>query len=270
MEMLYAIVLGAIQGITEFLPISSTGHLILVRELFSLDNSRDALAFDAVLQLATMGAVILYFARDLGMMVHTALRMVGGLAVDHRDRTLVFALVIGTIPAIVLGLLLEDLMATAFRSPFVVAGVLLFGSALFAYAEYAYTYRKGRTPLSVATGGKIGLFQALALIPGMSRSGATISGGLILGLTRQEATRFAFLLAVPILSGAGAKKLFEILGHGGGADLWPLAAGAVTAFLVGLGAIHFMMHFMRTNSLWPFIWYRVALAIFVIALALLG
>ena len=117
---------------------------------------------------------------------------------------------------------------------------------------------------------KIGLFQSLALIPGMSRSGAAISGGLILGLTRYEATRFAFLLAVPVLLGAGSKKLLELIVTPSVVSWIPLGIGALSAFLVGLGAVHFMLRFVRNNSLWPFIWYRVILAAFVLLVVFFG
>jgi undecaprenyl-diphosphatase len=270
MEILLAIVLGFVQGLTEFLPVSSTGHLILVRELFPNAHHANDLAFDAVLHLATTGAIVIYFWKDLLGLLHTALRFLGRLPVGERDLALLKALLYGTVPAVILGLLLEDLMENAFRSPLLVALVLVLGSALFAYAEYMHAIRGGRAGLAPMTGFKIGLFQALALIPGMSRSGATISGALILGLSRLEAARFAFLLALPVMLGAGGKKLLDLMAAGGTTHWTPIAFGALTAFVVGLGAVHFMMRFMRTNTLWPFVWYRLLLAIFVIALVFFG
>lgn len=270
MEILLSIVLGVVQGLTEFLPVSSTGHLILVREVFPNAHQSNGLAFDAVLHLATTAAIILYFWKDLVGLLHTALRFLGRLPVERRDMTILTSLAIGTIPAVILGLLLEDLMESAFRSPLLVALILVLGSGIFAYAEYVYAHRSTRTTLTTPTGFKIGLFQVLALIPGMSRSGITISGGLILGLSRVEATRFAFLLALPVMLGAGSKKLIELMAEDGTATMLPLVFGATTAFLVGLGAVHFMMNFMRTNTLWPFIWYRLLLAVFVVALVFLG
>lgn len=271
MEMLLAIVLGLVQGLTEFLPISSTGHLILVREIFpNAHQGGSDLAFDAVLHLATTAAIVLYFWRDLIGLLHTALRFVGRLPVDHRDMMLLKALLYGTVPAVIAGFLLEDLMENTLRSPLIVAFVLILGSAIFAYAEYMYVIRGGKGSVTPITGFKIGLFQVLALIPGMSRSGITISGGLILGLSRVEAARFAFLLALPVMLGAGSKKLIELMTTEGTTEWSPVIVGALTAFFVGLGAVHFMMNFMRTNTLWPFIWYRLLLAIFVVALVFLG
>jgi len=185
-----AIILGVVQGLTEFLPVSSTGHLILVRDVFGISDEY-ALAFDAILHLATAAAVILYFFGDIVMLVNTALRKLSRLPVNQSDLTLLYAILIGTIPAVILGLLLESTMETLFRNPLLVAGVLVGGSILFMYAEWCYLNEHRRDDMSINKGFKIGLFQALALIPGMSRSGSTIAGGMLFGLTRHDAARFA-------------------------------------------------------------------------------
>lgn len=263
-----AILLGLVQGATEFLPISSSGHLILLREAISFHGAHE-LAFDAVLQLATAFAIIVYFWRDLLNLIYTFSNVVRGREVETHDKVIFYALILGTIPAIVGGLLLENIMETAFRDPMLVAFVLVAGSGLFAYAEYRFAVEE-RAQLTVWSGTMIGLFQVLALVPGMSRSGATISGGLLLGLSRVDAARFSFLLAIPILLGAGLKKLFEILQASGDVSLVALGLGALTAFLVGLLAIHFMLIFVRSHTLWPFIWYRLALALVVVMFVLGG
>ena len=270
MDFVTTIVLGWVQGMTEFLPVSSTGHLVLVREIFHANDTSGGLAFDAVLHLATTAALILYFWKDLTSLVHTVLRTLGRLPVDERDTVLVKALLIGTIPAVVFGLLLEKTMDSYFRQPLLVAVVLIIGSFIFAYAEYVYAYKNVQAPLSSKTGLIIGFFQVLALIPGMSRSGITISGGLLLGLSRVESARFAFLLAIPVMLGGGIKKLLELMKSEVPVDWMLVAVGATTAFFVGLASIHFMMNFVRKYSLWPFIWYRILLAIFVIALVFSG
>ncbi len=270
MDFFMAFVLGWVQGVTEFLPVSSTGHLILVREVFPPDRLTDGLAFDAMLHLATTAAILLYFSKDIGNLIQTVLRMFGRLPVDERDKTLVYALAVGTIPAVVLGFLLESAMDKLFRSPLLVACMLIVGSIIFAYAEYSFAYKTERASMSTRMGWKIGWFQVLALIPGISRSGITISGGLLMGLTRSEATRFTFLLAIPVMLGAGTKKILELLSSKEQVDWAVISVGAITAFLVGLAAVHFMVRFMRRNSLWPFIWYRILLAIFVIALVFFG
>lgn len=265
-----AIALGVLQGLTEFLPISSTGHLILAREIFGISDQH-ALAFDAILHLATAAAVILYFFRDIMMLVNTALRKLSRLPVNENDLTLLYAILIGTIPAVVLGLSLESLMETYLRNALLVAGVLVAGSILFMYAEWRYLNESRRSEMTTRKGLKIGFFQALALIPGVSRSGATIAGGMLLGLTRVEAARFAFLLAVPVILGAGSKKLLELIAIGNGEVPWfSVAVGSAAAFASGLFAVHFMLSFVRRHTLWPFIWYRIILAGFVVFVVLFG
>jgi len=269
MDMLDAIILGIVQGITEFLPISSTGHLILARSFLEVADGH-ALAFDAMLHLATAGAVIVYFSKDIRQLLQTLLRMFGRLPVDARDVTLLKALVIGTIPAVVLGLFLEGFMESTFRDPLLVAGVLVAGSILFMFAEYKYQNSAREGKMTVSTGLKVGFFQSLALLPGMSRSGATIAGGMLLGFTRIEAARFAFLLAIPVILGAGGKKYIELMTSDATVSWVPILVGAATAFVVGLVAIHFMLSFVRNHTLWPFIWYRIILAGFVVFFVLVG
>ena len=163
----------------------------------------------------------------------------------------------GTIPAVFFGLLLEDIMATAFRSPTLVAGVLVVGSIFFIYAEWVYKGKKHRNQFTVKSGLKIGLWQSLALIPGFSRAGATISGGMVLGFSRGQATKFAFLLAIPIMLGAGSKKLLEIMATDTTIAWIPLLVGALTAFIVGCLAIKFCLLYTspsprdRTRSRMP-------------------
>jgi undecaprenyl-diphosphatase len=269
MGIIESIILGFVQGITEFLPISSTGHLIIAREIFGI-TAQNALAFDAVLHLATVTAVIVYFQRDLRVLVHAVLRKLGRLPVNARDLTLVYAVAAGTVPAVVAGLLLESTMETLFRNPLLVAGVLVLGSFLFMYAEWVYDRSHPQNEMSVWKGIQIGLFQVLALIPGMSRSGATIAGGMLLGLTRHEAARFAFLMAIPVMLGAGSKKLLELITSPVPVPWAGVVVGGITAFIIGLLAIHFMLQFVRTHSLWPFIWYRIILAGFVAFVVIFG
>ena len=265
-----AILHGFVQGITEFLPVSSTGHLILVRSLLEIEDSH-ALAFDALLHLATAAAVILYFWRDIWALIHTFMRYVGRMPVGARDVSLLFAIIVGTLPAAVAGFLLEGAIETKFRSPFLVASILVFGSILLGFAEYFYRKKKTEAKLvTVKTGFIVGLFQMLALLPGMSRSGATISGGMLFGLSRTEATRFAFLLAIPVILGAGLKKTLEMLSLRGEISWGPVFLGALVAFTVGLASIHFMIRYLRTHTFWPFIWYRVVLAVVIILVVFAG
>lgn len=265
MTIVSAIILGIIQGATEFIPVSSTGHLIIARELLGLE-SETALAFDAVLQLASIFAVIIVCRADVLKMLKTARNMImAPRLVLPNDKKIVVALVVGSIPAVVLGLFLESYMDTVFRGALPVVIGLLVGSAIMAFAEHISFKRSPQTDVSVGRGFLIGIYQSLALFPGISRSGATISGGLFAGLDRAQATRFSFLLAIPIILGAGSLKLFELVTTGALAGLVvPLIIGSLVSFVVGYMAVSFLLSFVKTHSLMSFVWYRLVLAVFII------
>ena len=207
--------------------------------------------------------MIVYFRKDIWQMLQTFFRVIGRMPVNEKDMTLLKAVLIGMIPAGVAGLFLESYMESAFRSPLFIAAILLLGSVIFAIAEWQVA-RAPRAPLTVRRGVGVGFFQVLALLPGMSRSGITIAGGMLLGLSRVEAARFTFLLALPLILAAGGKKLFELFASGEAVPWTLVLVGAVTSFLVGLAAVHFMLSFVRRHTLWPFIWYRVLLAAIVL------
>ncbi len=269
MDILSASFLGFVQGITEFIPVSSSGHLVLAHVLLGVEEI-NSLAFDAVLQLATALAVIVYFFDELYALVQTVFRALGRLPVNPKDLLIVKALAIGTVPAVILGVLLESYMESIFRNPILVAGTLVVGSFIFMYAEYVYDNNFHTGEIDTKTGFKIGLFQSLALIPGFSRSGMTIAGGMLMGLTRSDAARFSFLLALPVILGSGMKKLLELITSSTTVEWAPIGIGAGVAFVVGLCAIHFMITFIKNHSLWPFIWYRITLACFVLFVAFFG
>ncbi len=256
-DFLTYVTLGVVQGLTEFLPVSSTGHLIVARDLLGL-STEHGLAVDAVLHLATAFAVVIYFRADLLRLATSAYAWVRGRAVSASDRVLILALILGTIPAVVVGLLFQESIESSFRSPELVAYALLLGSLLFFVAERTARHS---AELSVKKGFLIGLFQVLALIPGMSRSGATISGGLLLGMRREDAARFAFLLSFPVILGAGLVKFLELDSGGVLATSGTLiATAAVSAFASGILAIHFLLTYLKNHTLDVFIWYRVILA----------
>lgn len=269
MDIVSSIVLGIVQGITEFLPVSSTGHLVLTHSLLGVEGE-GSLAFDAMLHFSTALAVIVYFFDELYILVQTVLRKLGRLPVNEKDFKIVKALLIGTIPAVVLGIFLESYMGGIFRNPVLVACVLLAGSVFFMYAEYVYQNNFHTGEIDTRTGFKIGLFQTLALIPGFSRSGATIAGGMILGLSRSDSARFSFLLALPVILGGGIKKIFEIISSDTTIVWTSIFFGALTAFFVGIISIHFMITFVKKHTLWPFIWYRIILALFVLFVVFFG
>jgi undecaprenyl-diphosphatase len=257
---LEALILGLVEGLTEFLPVSSTGHLILVRDVLGL-QVEEGLAIDAVLNMAAVAAVLLYFFRDIVRIVEGAFRR------DRAQTTLLVALILGTVPGAVLGFLFENVIATALRSSLWVAAGLVAGSIFFTLAE---RYAGRAAELTAGKGFAIGFFQALALIPGMSRSGMSIVGGLLMGLSREQATRFAFLLSAPLIFGAGLKSLIDLRGSGVlQDDASMIALAALTAFVSGFAAIHFMLKFLRTHSLMPFVWYRLALAAAIVLIAVI-
>jgi undecaprenyl-diphosphatase len=220
----------------------------------------NALAFDAILHFATTAAVILYFRKDLWVLLQVVLRKLSRLPVNQRDLTLFYALAAATIPAVVIGLLFESLVSEYLRTSLVVAGVLFSASIFFMYAEWKYYLRPAHGSITVRKAIGIGFFQALALLPGMSRSGATMAGGMLLGLSRYEAARFSFLLAIPITLGVGSKMLLDLLKEGGEVDWYMISIGATVAFFTALVVIHFFLVFIRKYTLWPFVWYGIILA----------
>lgn len=265
MSLLHAIILGFTEGFSEFLPISSSGHLLIVRDLFHMPLA-GSLTFDAVLQGATTLAVLIYFAPDIVSLCVAGLRFISGKEVSKRDKMYMLAIIVGTIPAIVFGLLLEKTMDTVFRNVHLVAYALIAGSALMWYADRLGAENRKIREITAGKGFVIGLFQTLAIIPGVSRSGSTISGGLFAGLSREEATKFSFLLSVPILLGSGVKKLMEVDFGASTGILWPLLAGSVTAFVVGIISIHFFIKYLKHHDFKVFVWYRVFIAILILAL----
>ncbi len=260
MTYLQSIILGLVQGLTEFIPVSSTGHLVIARQFMNIPDG--GLAFDAVLQLATACAVLLYFWKDIRSLIVTFFRFILKKPVEEQDKVLFKSIIVGTIPAVLIGLLLESYLESTFRSIFVVILTLILGSILMYIAEW-YAKQKGYdemlTPYKALT---VGFFQCLALLPGMSRSGSTISGGLLSGLNRETATRFSFLLSFPILFGTGLKKLGDIIASSYDMhQYFVLALGSLVAFFVGLVAIHFLISYLKKHSMNIFVWYRIALVI---------
>jgi len=212
---LIALLLGLVQGATEFLPISSSAHLYAIPYLFGIsDPLLSSLAFGAVIHLGTLAAVLVALRSDVTRLTLVALRTVasgGRHRGDSADERLILAIVIGTIPAVLLGLTAGDLLESAVRTPLVVAGAVTAGALLLWFAERVGSRERPLQSVGVIDGLMVGLAQALALIPGISRSGATISGGLLLGFRREAAARFGFLLGTPAIAGAGTMELKRLL-----------------------------------------------------------
>lgn len=265
---LQALVLGLVQGLTEFLPISSSGHLRIVSEVFFGDDA--GAAFTAVTQLGTEAAVVLYFARDIGRLVLTWLRGFRSATVrTTQEYRIAWLVIIGTIPIGVLGYLFEDAIQTSGRNLGLIASTLIvFGLALGAAERYG-RQRRPLEQLRVRDGVMMGLAQATALVPGVSRSGGTITAGLFLGLTRPAAVRYSFLLAIPAVTIAGIFQVPDAFATGG-PGLQPSVAQMVVAtliaFAVGYAAIAWLLRYVERHSVYLFVWYRIALGLVVLIL----
>jgi len=274
-QLLVALVLGLVQGLTEFLPISSSAHLWALPYLFGVDDPLlSSLAFGAVLHLGTLAAVLVAMRRDVARLAGTAATVLfsfGRRRGDPADEHLILAIVVGTIPAVLLGLLVGDLLESAVRTPLVVAAAVLAGAGLLLFAERRGSRERPFGTVGLIDGLLIGLAQALALVPGISRSGATIAGGLLLGFRREAAARIGFLLGIPAIAGAGALELRKVLAEGGDlAALGPtLVVGVLAAFASGLVAIRLLLLLLDGRSTRPFIAYRVLFAAVLIGTALL-
>ncbi|HRA76091.1 MAG TPA: undecaprenyl-diphosphate phosphatase [Propionicimonas sp.] len=269
MGWLEAIVLGIVQGLTEFLPISSSAHQSIVGQLFFGGHDPGA-AFTAITQLGTETAVIVYFARDIWRIIsHWALALVGRIPRDDPDARMGWLVIVGSIPIVVLGLLFEDAIDHVLRNLWITVAMLAgFGIVLWIADRLARNALELRS-LSWPDGIALGFAQALALIPGVSRSGATIAGGLFLGYKREAATRYAFLLAIPAVFGSGLYKLKD-LGDDPTLAWGPTLVATVIAFAVGLGVIAWLLRYVSRHSFSIFVWYRLALAAVVSGLLLTG
>lgn len=284
-----AVVLGIIQGITEFLPISSTAHLLVARGLMGHPHPEDA--FTIVIQLGTLAAVFVYFRADIA-------RMLKGLWADLRtrrfastpDSRLGWLIVLGTIPAVVVGVLLKKQLKTTFFNPTAIAVVAIVFALLMLAAEW-YAHRRAKrspardeTAIGLFDALWVGLWQACALMPGGSRSGTTITGGLFAGLTREAAARFSFLLSLPVILGAGLKELYDeykklkaptkegepLSLFASGDDVASLVVGTLVSAVVGYFAIAFLLNFLKRYSMGVFVAYRLMLAAVIFGLVARG
>ena len=254
MSLIEAIILGLVQGLTEFIPVSSSGHLIIAHELMGI--SETGLAFDVALHLGTLLALLAFFNKDIVNLAVALFRRT-------EQTRLAWLLAAGTLPAVVGGVLLQDLAESSFRSIRLVAVNLIVVGAIMLLAERLAARRAEPTPLAQTSWRQamlIGTAQAVALIPGVSRSGSTISAGLFAGLSRLAAARFSFLLAIPITFGALLKVLLEASTITQvQQETGVFVVGIVTAFVSGLLAIRFLLRFVAKHSLAVFAYYRFVL-----------
>ncbi|MEX5303172.1 undecaprenyl-diphosphate phosphatase [Kocuria sabuli] len=272
MNWIESIILGLVQGLTEFLPVSSSAHLRIVGEF--LPNSADpGAAFTAITQLGTETAVVIYFWRDIARILRQwSLSLVGRVERSDPDARMGWLIILGSLPIGVLGLLLEDYIDTEFRSLWITATMLVVFGVILAVADRVGRQARHLDELTVKHGVLFGLAQALALIPGVSRSGGTITAGLLMGYTREAAARYAFLLAIPAVFASGLYKLAKSLGepqsgpYGTAETL--LATGI--AFVVAYVIIGWFMHYISNRSYTVFVWYRIALGLAIFVLLGLG
>jgi undecaprenyl-diphosphatase len=267
MPLYQAIVLAIIQGLTEFLPVSSTAHLTIIPELLKWKDP--GLSFDVALHLGTLVAVLAYFFRDW---VQVILNGIGisyrGAHPDENSRSLLWLLVLGTIPAALAGLKFEKYADAALRTPYIIGGAMIVFGILMWVGDRASTARTGLDQMTGFDAIIVGIGQALAIIPGVSRSGITLTAARFRGFSREAAARFSFLLSTPIIAGAAAKKGWELHKDGLPEDMrLPYLVGILVSGVVGLVVIAFFMRYLRRHSLSVFVWYRIVFGIIVIALA---
>jgi undecaprenyl-diphosphatase len=262
-----AVVLGFVQGLTEFLPISSSAHLRLIGELFGWDDP--GAAFTAITQIGTEAAVLVYFRRDIARIVVAWLRSLTRRGKPDPDARMGWLIIVGSIPIVILGLLFQDQIETTLRDLRIVAIALVAFSLILYWADRVGAKNRQLTDLTIGHGIAFGLAQAAALIPGVSRSGGTITMGLFLGYTREAAARYSFLLAIPAVLGSGFFQAYEALtGDVAGETVaWgPTILATVIAFAVGLTVIAWLLRYLNRGSFTPFVVYRVVVGLLVLAL----
>src|SRR4051794_1776415 len=266
MNYIQAIILGVVEGLTEFLPVSSTGHLTIAEQLLGLQVDDPAVTgFTAVIQMGAIAAVILYFFRDIWRIAKAwALGLVKPEYRGRFDHRMGWFVIVGSIPIAVVGLLAKDLITGPLRSLWVVAFALIAWSAVMLYAESRATQERAERELTMSDAIMVGLIQCVALIPGVSRSGATISGGLLRGLDRVAATRLSFFLSIPALVAAGLFELKNALG--GDIGLGETLVGTAVSFIVAYASIAWLLRFVSQHSIGRFVPYRVGLGVLLIVL----
>ncbi len=267
MTIFQAIVFGAVQGLTEFLPISSTAHLVLLP--WAAGWPDPGLSFDVALHLGTLIALLIYFSPDWVALVSAALGL--KKRQEAPDARTAWMIVAATIPGAIAGALFEHKVEDALRAPQIIAAMLIVMALVLMAAEFLGHRKKGLDDVSWTDALAIGAAQAFAIVPGVSRSGVTITAGLFRGLKRDTAARFSFYLSTPIIGGAVAKKMLDMLKAGATVEQWtPFVIGIITSGIVGYLSIAFMMRYLQTRSTFPFVYYRIALGIAIYLVIWLG
>ena len=265
-EILKAVILGVVQGLTEFLPISSTAHLRIIPSFFGWKDI--GASYTAVIQVGTMIAIIIYFWKDLMNMVKAFIISVKQKDYKSKDTRLFLQIIFGTIPIVIFGFLFKNIIRNQFRSMYIMAGSLIFFSFMIYFAEKFTKQKVTIDMLGYKQALIVGFFQAIALIPGASRSGSTISGGFFLNMTREDAARFSFLLSIPAVLLSGCFELYSqrVLLLTGEAAITSLIIATIVSGIIGYWSIGFLLNFIKKNSLMLFIVYRILFGILIIVL----
>jgi undecaprenyl-diphosphatase len=253
-----AVVLGVVQGLTEFLPISSTAHLRLVPTLFGWGDP--GAATSAIIQLGTMLAVVAFFRRDIVDLFKAFIRgILRGKPFEEFDSRMAWYIAVGTIPVGLLGLFFKNFIETSARSLYLISASLILLALILAVAERISAFRRDVSSITFGDCIIVGFAQALALIPGSSRSGTTITAGLFLGFTREAAARFSFLLSIPAVVASGLFELYEVRHSISGVVAVDLSVATIVSAVTGFAAIAFLLKFLRSHTTYAFIWYRILL-----------
>ena len=273
-----ALILGIVEGLTEFLPVSSTGHLTITEKLLGLTvDDPGVTAYTAVIQLGAIFATLLYFGKDiLRLLVAWVSGLASAEARSHHDYQLAWAVIVGSIPVGIVGFAAKDLISGGLRSLWVVAVALIAWSAVMWLAESRHAMltdrgqERGEGQVTLKDGLVIGLVQCASLVPGVSRSGATISAGLFRGLDRLTATRLSFFMAIPALTAAGIFELLSESDHLKLLGVGPIILGVVVSFVVAYASIAWLLKFVSSNKITAFVWYRIALGVVLLVVLAAG
>ena len=271
MNLLYAFVLGIIQGITEFIPVSSTAHLLIGQWLLGIPSNSRIFAFHVIIQLGTVLSLIIFFWKDIWSIMRALfLGIRNNKPFETHEALLGWLLIVATIPALIAGFLFKDVIDILFRNPIKVAGIrLLMSAILLAVVEYFGRHERKLESVSWIDAAAVGMFQIIAIFPGASRSGSTIAGAMIRGFDRPSAARLALLMSTPILIAAGAYETVQLTQSAGSADFLPyLVVGFITAAVVGWFSIKWLLGYLQRHSLYVFALYCAVIGLICLALSL--
>ncbi|MDT3739394.1 MAG: undecaprenyl-diphosphatase UppP [Candidatus Kapabacteria bacterium] len=279
MTIIEAIILGIIQGLTEFIPISSTAHLTIAGQLMGListENPERWTSFIAMIQLGTLAAVLVYFKREIvsipiAFFKENLTRGRKAISSQSLDSRMGWMIILGTIPIVIVGLAFKDFIEGSFTKELsvIATSLIVLGIILF-IAEKTANFKKDLTKITIWDSIIVGLAQCVALIPGSSRSGTTITAGLFLGMTRETAARFSFLLSIPAILASGLLGVKEAMEYVTSADTLNIVIAAIVSALSGYWAIHFLINYLKKNSTFLFIYYRIGVGIVIFALLALN